>query len=723
MNPRLKALIDKYFGDNDIETEHPGLLNDISELVGSASAAGLCLKADASGIPNEEELLRTLQASLRLTARHLAEEDYAHIDTPLAAAHAVKKVCVESLGREQKILRELKHLKTIQLLARAGSWELPLTGDNAAAGTYWSEPMYMLLGVIPGSPDLTYEAYRALVHPEDVCHVTEEVARAIEQTGRYDIEYRMLLEGKERFFREVGEIIRDAATGDATKLIGASFDITEVRLAEQELIKTNLELRTLFNTMQDVFFSINLEKTKVLQVSPACLHILGYTMEEVLQDAELLFRVVFDEDKEQFDLIHEQLENGETVLSELRIRHRSGHLRWVEYKLTPTLRGSGELIRIDGIIADITERKETELALAENELKYRSLLENLNDAITVANEQLNFTFVTKSMSRLIGFPVEEIVGTSAMRYIHPDDHGAVDKLVSVLKSAPGTPIPFELRFLTADGGYIWVQGCASSHLEHHAVRGYIANFRNVTDKIEYQRALEQSNERLSKTNSELDRFVYSVSHDLRAPLASVIGLIEYTASETENEDILQSLQMMKESIRKLDTFIVDILDYSRNARLEVKKHQIDFTELLRDARNNLKFMNTGNSIVAIRTSVEEDGLFYSDKSRIQIILNNLISNSLRYYDGNKANPFVEVNIIAKETAALIVIKDNGIGIEPEYHQKIFDMFFRLSDQSNGSGLGLYLVKETVEKLSGDLELTSTPGVGTQFKIFLPNLNN
>ena len=178
--------------------------------------------------------------------------------------------------------------------------------------------------------------------------------------------------------------------------------------------------------------------------------------------------------------------------------------------------------------------------------------------------------------------------------------------------------------------------------------------------------------------------------------------------------------MMKDSIGKLDIFILDILDYSRNARLEVKRTPISFSSLLTDIRNSLKFISTGNSNVEIRINIEEDGTFCSDRSRIIIILNNLVSNAVRYADPSKPASYVEVTVVARADGALISVKDNGIGIHKDYHQYIFNMFYRVSEKSKGSGLGLYLVKETVEKLNGDIQFTSTPGVGTEFKIYIPN---
>ena len=235
-------------------------------------------------------------------------------------------------------------------------------------------------------------------------------------------------------------------------------------------------------------------------------------------------------------------------------------------------------------------------------------------------------------------------------------------------------------------------------------------------------ALLQSNEELRKSNKELDRFVYSVSHDLRAPLSSMLGVVGLCEMGPMDPFIQKNVSLLKSSIKKLDGFIIDILDYSRNSRLEINRQEIHFADLLTDVCNNLKFMCTEDQRkVDVRTKIENGITFYSDRSRLSIILNNLISNSIRYQNPKVTDPFVEVSVAISASSADIRIIDNGIGIEKENHEKIFNMFYRVSTQSVGSGLGIYIVKETVEKLHGVINLESEPGKGTVFNIQLPNL--
>jgi signal transduction histidine kinase len=239
-----------------------------------------------------------------------------------------------------------------------------------------------------------------------------------------------------------------------------------------------------------------------------------------------------------------------------------------------------------------------------------------------------------------------------------------------------------------------------------------------------QKVLLRSNEELKKSNKELDGFVYSVSHDLRAPLSSMLGVIGLCEMGGPDEFMQKNISLLKSSIKKLDGFIMDILDYSRNSRLEIDRQEIHFNDLLTDISNNLKFMGASDQRnVEIRMMVRNGVAFHSDQSRLSIILNNLISNSIRYQNPEIPDPFVEVCVDVGETAANILVRDNGIGIGMENQEKVFNMFYRVSNKSVGSGLGLYIVKETVEKLSGAIKLKSELGKGTEFSIRLPNLAN
>jgi signal transduction histidine kinase len=231
--------------------------------------------------------------------------------------------------------------------------------------------------------------------------------------------------------------------------------------------------------------------------------------------------------------------------------------------------------------------------------------------------------------------------------------------------------------------------------------------------------LRQQNIELVKINKELDSFVYSVSHDIRSPLMSVLGLVNLLQTEGDKiENKAQLYEMMRTSIHKLDDTLIEIIDYSKNARSEIAAANVDLKSILNECFDHLKFM-PGCSDIMKEIKIADGVAFVSDPYRVKVIFNNLISNSIKYRDKRKKG-FINIDIQVTEESAVILFQDNGIGIEPQLLSKIFNMFFRATDQSEGSGLGLYIVKEAVDKMNGNIDVESVLGLGTRFRIQLPN---
>jgi signal transduction histidine kinase len=245
----------------------------------------------------------------------------------------------------------------------------------------------------------------------------------------------------------------------------------------------------------------------------------------------------------------------------------------------------------------------------------------------------------------------------------------------------------------------------------------------LNEEINIRRSAEEkiqrTNQELSKRNTELDNFVYSVSHDLRAPIASVLGLINLARKDTDTTMKDMYLDMINKSALQQDHFIREILDQSRNSRLDVKREQIFFEPLINETFNQLKFAtSTGKSVEKV-ISVKQDQPFYSDRWRLKVILNNIISNAIRYRNGK--DPVIKVDVEISQHNVKLAIEDNGKGIEKEHLPNVYKMFYRATDDGAGSGLGLYIVKEAIDKLNGRINIESEVGRGTTVRLEIPEL--
>lgn len=242
-------------------------------------------------------------------------------------------------------------------------------------------------------------------------------------------------------------------------------------------------------------------------------------------------------------------------------------------------------------------------------------------------------------------------------------------------------------------------------------------FEEIRDKSEQ---LGDQNEALRKVNQELDRFLYSVAHDLRSPLTSVLGLLQLARHDNTDPRMTNYITMMENSIKNMERFIREIVDYAKNKKLEVTPEQVDMRAMIKEIIEDHQFME-GAEQIEKRVELSGQGPFYNDRNRLYIIFQNLISNAIRYADHHKEYSYLHISIKLSPGGASLRFEDNGVGIEPAHQKRIFEMFYRAHERSKGSGLGLYLLSESLKKLGGQIEVSSELGKGSAFCLEIPNL--
>lgn len=259
----------------------------------------------------------------------------------------------------------------------------------------------------------------------------------------------------------------------------------------------------------------------------------------------------------------------------------------------------------------------------------------------------------------------------------------------------------------------------NENLEAKVLERTLALHEEILTRKEGEGKLQRTNQELSKRNTELDNFVYSVSHDLRAPIASVLGLINLAKQDKDGNMKDTYLNMINNSALQQDHFIKEILDQSRNSRLDVKREEILFQPIIDETFTQLSFATPTGKTVERIISVQQAKPFYCDRWRLKVILNNIISNSIRYRNGR--DPVIKVNVEITEKGAQVRIEDNGKGIAKEHLNNVCRMFYRATDDGAGSGLGLYIVKETIDKLNGSIKIDSVEGKGTTIQLLIPEV--
>lgn len=414
--------------------------------------------------------------------------------------------------------------------------------------------------------------------------------------------------------------------------------------------------------------------------------------------------------------IKKLIADGDSFDLELKIITEKGREVWVR---TQGQREAphGNFIRIYGVIQDITTIRKSEEKLKESEWTLKSVFNNTSDALLIIDNNNKIIDCNNSAVRIFEANCkEEIIGKTGSDFqkkkLSPAKMEKIRQGIS--KNGLWTG---EVEYVTAQKRAFWGDLAITTFGE---AKYSVVRVTDITDRKMAEERMISNNEKLKKINQELDRFVYSASHDLRAPLTSIIGLINLSKMEELTPAIAEYLGLMKKSADKLDSFIQDLTNFSRNARTEIKKDLVDFKDMIDTIFEQHKFMD-GSKEADMQADIKQEVNFYSDNNRLQVVFSNIISNAVKYNNSKADKALVNIEIKVTAQKAFIRIADNGMGIGQEHLERIFEMFYRATDERQGSGLGLYIVKETIEKLHGKVEVASEIGVGTSFTFEIPNM--
>ncbi len=246
------------------------------------------------------------------------------------------------------------------------------------------------------------------------------------------------------------------------------------------------------------------------------------------------------------------------------------------------------------------------------------------------------------------------------------------------------------------------------------------SIKNAADIYFMRRELKEKNIKLKKLHSEMNQFVYSLSHELRGPLMSISGVSKLAKMELKDPAAAEYLDMIDSATGKLDDFIYKMLDFYRSTKIDNKISEINFRDVV---DQQLIAYRSKFSIdhIQIDIQINQEHTFFSDDAKIRVIFNNLFSNSVQFQKVDQSNSRISLSIDVSESLATITLADNGIGIEEKHHPDVFNLFTRATQKNVGTGLGLYMVKEAVEQMGGRVDLESVYGDGTTFKVTLPSM--
>lgn len=334
------------------------------------------------------------------------------------------------------------------------------------------------------------------------------------------------------------------------------------------------------------------------------------------------------------------------------------------------------------------------------------LFENPKNVVLVTDEDYNIRYASAAVESIFGINPVSILGKNGFDFIPESKR---NELRECLDEAKGNRSG-EITLKTNNGDEVFFEVTVTNQVDQDDINGLVVFMYDITERRTLQRKLE-------KENHQLDHVIYKTTHDLRAPLRSALGLIQL--AEMEPEQYMKYLGLIKSSLLRLDTMIDEMNTFYQNDKLAIKSDRIDIRMLIDREIENLHNMPEAQDI-RFDVFVDGDVPFYSDPIRVKTIVSNLLSNAIKYSDQKKMRKYIQLSAHVFADWLFLTIEDNGIGISNEHQEKVFDLFYRVSADKRGTGLGLYIVKDTIDRLKGKIYLRSKQGEGTSFTITLPN---
>ncbi len=497
---------------------------------------------------------------------------------------------------------------------------------------------------------------------------------------------------------------------------------TEIQKQEKRYI-------SLVENMNDGLIYLN-EEQKITFVNDKFCFISGYSREEILDNTIFKFSSFLENGISSS--IYDRLKKGEYVRNESKMRKKNGEIIWVQITASPHF-DDGKIVGTMLVYTDISPLKSTQETLKKREEGYRSFIDQsavgiwraeylkpISVSLPVA-EQIELLLDTGIISECNDFMAamygysgsSELVGRRIRDFYLIENNFDDEKS----KELMDTFISNDYRISNAESKELDKLGIVRYMLNNNigiVENGYLVRTWGVQTDITDRKRTERE---LLETNQELDTFFYKASHDLKGPLASVMGIVNLARLEMQDELIDKYFGMIETSVKRLDRTLMDLIELARTRKGASKLSVINLKLLIEEIMYSLKHV-PDFSRINFEIKVDHNVEITSDKVLILSVFQNLIHNAINYC--NHQSPWVRVRVILKDNGIELEVADNGKGITDQIKNRVFEMFYRGHPDSTGSGLGLFIVKNALEKMKGTINFESKTGQGTTFTVFIPD---
>lgn len=648
----------------------------------------------------------TLPIQLSVTAIKNSEDE-------ITGYLGIAKDITKEKEAQLNLVNSNKLLDESQSIAKTGSWKFDLITKDLI----WSKGHYKIFEIDELAPNVLYEVYRNMLSPQDLALLDKEIEKSV-ATG-LDFEFLNRIEFPDKrvkYILTLGEVIKNEA-GEVIGAQGSIQDITEKTLVEQSLINSNKLLDESQSIAKIGSWKFDLA-TNDLVWSKAHYNI--FELEELSSDR--LFAAyrerIFPDDLKILDNLNlDKLDIDEDFKISYRIVLPGNRLKYILEIGKPIKNEKGKMIGLQGSIMDVTEKTLAEQKIAEKAKEINDIRSALDESsiVSITNKNGVFSFVNDNFCTISKYTKEELVGKDQRIIsgdLSPDFTSTIYKTI-----INGNIWKGEIRNLAKDGTYYWEKTTIVPFLDEKGKPyQYIAISADITDQKSAEENLKVALLNLGKTNKELDQFAYVVSHDLKAPLRAINNLSEWIAEDMPDmpEDVSANFDLLRGRVMRMENLINGVLDYSRIGRVEIEKETIDVKLMLGQIVDSIV------PVEGFEVTIDESlPVIISQGILLQQVFSNLISNAVKYND----KPLGRIGCRYKSVSGFhqFSIKDNGPGIEEEYHEKVFKVFQTIEarDVKESTGIGLSIVKKIIEEIGGTIHIESEQNKGCSFIFTVP----
>jgi PAS domain S-box-containing protein len=622
---------------------------------------------------------------------------------------------VFAYGRDVTELIELQHLlENASKLAKVGGWEIDVINQKL----HWS-PMTKLIAEVEEGFQPEMESVLQFYREDYRELVSTSIFEAIKTGKSFDIEAIIITQNKsQKWVRAIGNA--EFVNGKCIRLFGSFQDISERKIAELENQRIFEERNNILESIGDGFYALDANwiitywnKQAEETLNKKREDVVGKNLWEVYEDAkELKFHSEYHKAMETQIMV--SFEEYHPVLG-----------LWFEVSAYPTKEGLSVYFK------DVSLKKIAEQKIKETNERFEKVTEATNDAIWDYNFEEKVLFWSKGFSTLFQYDLNNFEPTFdfLLSCIHPDDrNNFIEKIEQFLFDSSKNNWFEEYRFLKADGTYAYVMDRAIfiRNNQGRATRA-IGAMTDITYRKEYENSLTSLNKILKKqaddlafSNKELEQFAYVASHDLQEPLRMVtnfLSQLEKKYKDQLDERAEMYIHYAVDGAKRMRQIILDILEFSRIGKID---ESMDFIDLEQIVNEVVLFQNEIIKEKNATILIDKLPVIFNHKTPLKQVFQNLISNALKYAKADES-PLIEIRAKELENEWQFSVKDNGIGINGEYFDKIFEIFQRLHvrEDYSGTGIGLSIVKKILENMGGKIWVESNEGQGSIFSFIIP----